>query len=186
VTVAVPWPPFATMLYVSGLPSASVATSVPVPVVSSFVVSVPFWATGAALLLTPVPDTPTKRELKFVAGECAGSDALTDSVAEREPVALGVNVRENVKDAPTAMFVPAAGAPVTAKSAWLAPDLVIDRKVIVPNPLLVTVNVWAPEAMPTDWLPKLRPVGDAFRLGVVTWFELTGLALVHVVRLDRP
>ena len=48
-TVAVPLPPLLTMEKVSGLPSGSVAASVPEAAVSSLVAKVPLVATGARL-----------------------------------------------------------------------------------------------------------------------------------------
>ena len=49
VRAAVPFVPFATILKVSGSPSGSLAAGVPVPGVSSSVVSAPLAATGASL-----------------------------------------------------------------------------------------------------------------------------------------
>src|SRR5580704_12860687 len=47
----------------------------------------------------------------------------------------------------------------TTKSAWLAPETDTETGPEFPWPLLVTVNVWSPEADPTTTDPKSKVVG---------------------------
>jgi hypothetical protein len=76
--------------------------------------------------------------------------------AEREPIALGVNVRVKLALPPAAIVSP--GFPETLKSVAAVPPTVtaeVPPKVRGNSPLFVMVTVTGELVVPNAWVPKL-------------------------------
>ncbi len=112
-----------------------------------------------------------------VCGELAAL-SLMDKDAAREFADVGVNVTEMVQVLPAATLLV---QPVALKSAGFVPEScreVIKRAAL---PVLVTVIVWV-ALVPTDWLPKLKLVGERLTCGSETTAMLVRLKAPE----DRP
>jgi hypothetical protein len=113
----------------------------------------------AGAVATPVPLSAT------VCGE-AGALSVTETLAPRDPAALGVKVTEIEQLEPAASVEGLSGQVfVCAKSPAFVPVIPIELIVRAPVPVLVRVTLCAELVVPTSCWPKLRLVGENVTAG---------------------
>jgi hypothetical protein len=100
-----------------------------------------------------------------------GSESVTITLANRLPEALGVNVTLMRQFAPAARLVPQVL--VCAKSALLAPPIMMLVIVNGPLPLFVNVILLAELVVPTIRLAKVKAVGDTLTAEMPVPLRLT-------------
>ena len=114
-------------------------------------------------LATPVP-------LKVMFCGLPAALSAIDTLALREPAAVGVNVTLIVQDAPAAnVLEPVGQVLVCAKSPAFVPVSPMLLMLSPALPLFVSVMLWGLLLVPTFWLLNVRLVGFRLTAGALPW-----------------
>jgi hypothetical protein len=118
------------------------------------------WLDGERLTLVPVL-VPVPERLTLWGLPMALS--VKETAAVRDPLAAGVKVTLIVQLPPAATLAPQVL--VWTKSPGLAPERAMLEIVKAAEPVLFSVTAWAVLVVPTDWLAKVRLLGERLTTG---------------------